>query len=430
MLVAFVLTCAAFGQGDEFEHEPILYSKTTPRNRVSELQARIEKGEWLPARRDSKALLRSVLEALEVSAESQILVFSKTSQQNARISSFTPRAIYFSGDCYVGWAQGGNIEIAVVDEKLGMVFYVLDPRAAGRTPRFRRDRACLSCHGTGRTERVPGVLVRSVFAGSSGFPFFSRGTLQTTHASPFRERWGGWYVTGTHGDMRHMGNVFARETEGRVELDRDAGANVTSLESRVRLEPYLRETSDIVALMVLEHQVIAQNALVRADFATRRALWRQASLQRALEEPVTQTLQGSGLRIVQAEVERVLGKLLFSKEALLTDRVKGNERFVHAFRRGRRAISTGESLRDLDLRTRLFRYRLSYMIHSVSFDALPEQFRSRVYARLWRILTGEDLSKEFAHLDAEERATILRILRATKKGLPEYWTQERDAASG
>ncbi len=429
-VLAFVSTCTASGQSDEFEHEPIRYSKTTPRNRVSELQARIEKGAWSPDRRDGKARVLSVLEALEVPAESQVLVFSKTSQQNTRISPSTPRAIYFSDDCYVGWVQGGSIEIAVADERLGMVFYVLDPRAAGSTPRFRRDRACLSCHGAGRTERVPGVLVRSVFPSGSGFPFFSQGTFQTTHASPFRERWGGWYVTGTHGDMRHMGNVFARQIEGGVELDRDAGANVTSLASRLHLDPYPRKTSDIVALMVLEHQVIAQNAIVRADFATRRALWRQESLRRALGEPVTRALQGSALRIVQAEVERVLRKLLFSREALLTDRVRGSEGFVEAFRCGRRALSTGESLRDLDLRTRLFRHRLSYMIHSIAFDALPEQIRSRIYKRLWDILTGEDRSGEFAHLDAEERATILRVLRGTKRGLPAYWTKARDPASG
>ncbi len=81
----------------------------------------------------------------------------------------------------------------------------------------------------------------------------------------------------------------------------------------------------------------------------------------------------------------------------------------------------GRSLRDFDLHKRLFRYPLSYMIYSAAFDAMPEQARSRVYQRLYEVLSGKDQSAPFAHLSPTDRAAILAIVRDTKTGLPKYW---------
>jgi hypothetical protein len=50
--------------------------------------------------------------------------------------------------------------------------------------------------------------------------------------------------------------------------------------------------------------------------------------------------------------------------------------------------SDGRSLRDFDLQSRLFRYRLSYMIYSDVFDGLPARLQERVYQRLHDVLTG------------------------------------------
>ena len=69
-----------------------------------------------------KAVLEKVLDYLKIPVASQMLVYSRTSLQNDRIHPETPRALYFSDDCYVGWVQGGDIEIIAVDRKLGRYF--------------------------------------------------------------------------------------------------------------------------------------------------------------------------------------------------------------------------------------------------------------------------------------------------------------------
>jgi hypothetical protein len=78
----------------------------------------------------------------------------------------------------------------------------------------------------------------------------------------------------------------------------------------------------------------------------------------------------------------------------------------------------GRSLRDLDLTTRLFRYPLSFLIYSDSFNALPDLAKGEVYRQLRAILTGTDPSPEFARLHPGDRAAILEILAATKPDFP------------
>jgi hypothetical protein len=113
----------------EYELPPILYSDTTPRNRVENLQAQLDSGTQVRSGADGRDTLQRCLAALEVSPDTQVLVFSKTSLQRNRIHPQSPRAIFFSDDCYVGWVPGGLLEIAVTDPLLGLVFYRFDPRA-------------------------------------------------------------------------------------------------------------------------------------------------------------------------------------------------------------------------------------------------------------------------------------------------------------
>jgi hypothetical protein len=79
------------------------------------------------------------------------------------------------------------------------------------------------------------------------------------------------------------------------------------------------------------------------------------------------------------------------------------------------------------LKTRLFRYPLSYMIYSAAFDGMPDLVRDRLYRRLYDILTGQDSSKSvdglsLENLSADDRRRILEIVRETKLDLPAYWT--------
>ena len=180
--------------------------------------------------------------------------------------------MYFNDDVYVGWVQNGDVvEISAADPQLGAVFYTLRQEQAER-PKIVRDRGqCIVCHASSRTSGVPGHLVRSVYADKSGQPFFGSGTFTTDHRSPFKERWGGWYVTGTHGKQRHMGNVISTDRDRPEDLDMEAGANITDLSDHVNTSPYLSPHSDIVALMVLEHQSRMHNLITRANFEAKSA---------------------------------------------------------------------------------------------------------------------------------------------------------------
>ena len=409
----------------EYELPPTLYSTTEPENLISRLQARIDGGELQLLGDQEQDTLRRCLEALGVSVDTQVLVFSKTSLQRNRIHPASPRALYFSDDTYVGWVPGGLLEIATTDPKLGLVFYRLDIRRAARPPRFDRDNDCLSCHAGPHTRQWPALIIRSVFPDASGEPIARAGSFLTDHTSPLAERWGGWYVTGQHGAARHMGNAIAHEDGHEIRLDREAGANVSRLEDRLSTERYLRADSDLVALMVLEHQVTMHNLLAEGALRVRRWLHYQTALQQELGEPVTPEPTGTALRVIETETRRILDGLLFRNEASLAEGgVSGHPEFPVAFRANRRADAQGRSLKDLNLRTRLFEYRCSYLIHSDAFTRLPAPLRTRIYRALQRGLDSAAPEAPFEHLAADERRAISEILTATQ---PE-WLSEAQAA--
>ena len=113
--------------------------------------------------------------------------------------------------------------------------------------------------------------------------------------------------------------------------------------------------------------------------------------------------------------------MLFADETPLKEPIEGVSSFTQTFPERGPRDSKGRSLRDFDLRKRLFRYPLSYLIYSRQFDALPDDIRARIYRRLYDILSGQDETPKFASLSADDRRAILEILRDTKPGLPAYW---------
>ena len=319
---------------------------------------------------------------------------------------------------YVGWVQNGDvIEISTVDQNLGAVFYTVSTEKAER-PRFVRDQGqCMTCHASSRTAGVPGHLMRSVFVDLTGQPHYGSGTYTTTQSSPFEKRWGGWYVTGTHGDMRHMGNVIA-ERDGRLDtLEREPGANVTDLSELVDTSPYLQPTSDLVALMVLCHQLEMHNHITRASFETRLALHYNSIMNNALDREDDHISESTERRVASAG-EKLLKCLLFADEIALNSPVAGVSSFAEDFQASAILDKQGRSLRDFDLETRLFKYPCSYLIHSESFDALPTLMKTYVHRRLKEILSGEDQSGEFEHLSKVDRDNIIKILKVTK---PAFW---------
>lgn len=409
----------ALAQRDDYYSPPINYSTAEVHDPVAELSRQIEAGEVQLEYDDQQGYLKAVLDALDIPISSQTLVFSKTSLQRHRISPHRPRAIYFNDDVYVGFCQNGDVlEFAATDPRQGAIFYTLEQDRG--SPQFIRDQGqCIVCHSSSRTQDVPGYLIRSVFANASGMPEFGSGTFTTDHTSPLKERWGGWYVTGTHGDMRHMGNaIFDKRNE---ELDCETHANLESLDALVSTDAYPGKHSDIVALMVMEHQTQMHNALAWANYETRRAIHQSQIMNEALDREQGHLSETSQRRIERA-AERVVEYLLMCDEFPLTSTVEGTSYFSKEFQSRGVRDSQGRSLRELDLETRMFRYPCSYMIYSAAFEGLPDEVRHEVLVQLNAILRGNDDSEQYRHLTPIDRLQILQILTDTK---PEFAAIQR-----
>ena len=417
ILVAVALATASRSHAqnrEDYELPPVNYSQTSPSNVISRLQTRLASGQWKFAGQD-KETVRALLRELRIPIESQLLVFSKTSLQRGRISPETPRAIYFSDDCYVGWVPGGLLEVAIIDPALGPVFYSFDPRArADSAPGFVRDPDCLRCHGGNFVPHIPGVFARSVFPDVEGEPLFRQGTQVVDYRTPFEERWGGWYVTGRHGKALHRGNICASEKDGALLADFKRGANITNLSSFFATEKYLAGTSDIVALMIFEHQLAVHNALTRAAFSCRKMQDYQKSLQATFKEPLTdEPVYQSVKSVFESATREVVNALLFKEEAPLPAGIEGDPAFVAAFQGGALRGPGGHSLKDLRMKERLFEFRCSYLIYSEAFLNLPQSLKRRVYDRLKRALAITDSDPDYAYISPEERKHITEILRNT-----------------
>lgn len=409
---------------DDFEGPPISYSETTPDNCISRLQERLNKGEVVLEHDNHFGYIKAVLQALNVPLESQSLVFSKTSLQLRRINPKTPRAIYFNTDVYIGFCQNGDVmEVSAVDPKLGTVFYTMDQKKSDGVPQFdRRTDNCLVCHSSSRTEGVPGHLVRSLLTDAGGQPLLAAGSKNVNHTTPIEERWGGWYVTGLAGSQKHMGNLIMSRDEVPETIDNSAGQNVTDLSDRFSVSQYLTPHSDIVALMVLEHQVLVHNRIARASFAVREALHYETMLNEALKNPQGTRLESTTRRI-QSAGDRLVESLLFSGEAKITEPIKGTSGYAEIFAKNAPRDPNGRSLFDLDLNARMFQYPCSYLVYSEAFNALPADMKSYVWQKLWDVLNGKDTTGKFAHLTESDRQAIVEILRATNSDLPDYWRE-------
>jgi hypothetical protein len=386
-----------------FDEDTINYSKTKDTGSIARLQERLDQKQCRLDYDPAYGFLPALLKELGISSTSQMLVFSKTSFQRERISPQTPRALFFNDDTYVGFIPGAPmIEVSVADPKLGGVFYTLQQKATDH-PRFVRTDQCLECHASGKSLGVPGHLVRSFVTDEDGVVDLATGVSPVTDQTPMAERWGGWYVSGTHGQQTHRGNLIgpaAFERQGKEPHDM---GNIVDLSRFFDATRYLRPTSDIVALMVLEHQTHMHNFITRLHYAA------ELSLQ-----------QYGHVRYLNNVTESFLQCLLFSEESPLTSPVKGTSGFTDWFADQGPKDHQGRSLRQFDLQTRLFEYPCSYLIYSEAFDALPEPIKDRVYRRLWEILTQES-SPSFAKIPPESRGAIWEILLETKPALPDYW---------
>jgi hypothetical protein len=353
-----------------FSDAPIHYRSEDLDDPIARLQKKLDYGQLRLHYDPDQGYLCSIMDALGVPLSSQTLVFSKTSFQYPKISPEQPRALYFNDDVYVGRVhEGKSLEFISFDPMQGAIFYIMDEQQVDH-PRFERaENDCVQCHvAASSTRGVPGVLLRSIFTRPNGAQAGGTPAFITGQESAFRDRWGGWYVTGYQGS--HMGNP---------------AANLGS--------------SDVVAHLVLAHQTQMHNLITQTNYQTR--------ISGRFEQPA----------------EQLVRYLLFANEAPIEGVIDAKSTFAADFASRGPRDPLGRSVRDFDLHKRIFKYPCSYLIYSEAFDAIPEPAKSFIYRRLFEVLSGQEQGPEYASLSAEDRRAILEILVATKPGVPDEWKQ-------
>jgi hypothetical protein len=413
-----VVGTSASVAGEDYDEEPIRYSSAPVDDPVARLSRRLAAGELRLRWDETHGYLPSVLNELGIPQSSQVLVFSKTSLQREHITPERPRALYFNDEVYVGTVQHSEVlEISSTDARQGTIFYVGMNRRSGA--QFQRQtHECLQCHDSnGFTGGVPGLVMRSVYPGQDGRPILTAGSHVTDQRGHLPTRWGGWYVTGTTGALGHLGNQLFSENITPETVDPTRGANRMTLAGLIDTTPYLTPHSDVVALLVLGHQLQMHNLLTRASYEGRRALRDDQVMNQALGR-AAEFRSDTFRRRIASVGEALVRYLLFVDEAPLAGAVRGTSTFAADFQARGARDAQGRSLRDLDLERRLLRHPLSYLIYSESFDALPEPVLAYVHQRLLAILTSSADNDPCAHLSATDRRAILEILVATKPGLP------------
>jgi hypothetical protein len=418
MIVLASLTAAAqTGQRTDVfvesrDHPAIAYTTTAVSDPVADLDRQLQEGSIQLTFDGPSGYLRSVLDALKIPIESQSLVFSQTSAQAKEITPRNPRAVYFNDTVAVGWVRGaGVLELAGHDRHQGIVFYTLEQKPSGK-PRMKRDDSCLLCHLTWDTLGVPGLQVLSTFQMSDDPNAYATGVV-ADHRTPLNDRWGGWYVTGKPGAAAHRGNVPVIVKAEDLKKAAGSPPRFNSVAGKFDTRGFPSEYSDVVALMVLEHQAHMTNLLTRLDWEARVA-------QRSPAPNQSQDSDARSSRVREA-IRSLVDYLLFVDEAPLAGRVEESSGFAERFSAQGPRDKRGRSLRQLDLDRRLFRYPCSYMIYSPAFEALAPAIKSAVYERMWTILSGKDDARQYARLSDTDRRAILEILGDTIKNLPSYF---------
>jgi hypothetical protein len=402
VILIFLVIASAAGDPPPYSNineAPHLYLQRTLSDPFTRLKGQIEGGAVALDQYSPKAFLKSLLGALKVPEESQVLVFSTTSLQLSLISPGNPRAIYFNEDVYVGFIPGGKIEILSLDPELGGIFYIFPIPRMGEKLQPERSGRCMNCHSTADSRYIPGLVLQSVVPAPSGGSLDAFRQEETGHQIPYNQRFGGWYVTGQGGMTNHWGNLIGRMQAGEI------ARQMIEPGQRFDFGKYLVPQSDLLAHLLLEHQAGFVNRVLEATYRTRSLLHAGGGQLNAAQDA---ELDGQARDLVRY--------ILFADEpSLPNEGVQGEPTFKTAFLRSRRAASNGGSLKDFDLRQRLFKNRCSYMIYSPIFTALPSEIKRRVFRELASALRDSD--KVYPHLQSEEKERIRTILKDTLPGL-------------
>lgn len=389
------------------EYPALDYSNAALSDSVTALMEAIAEGSITLDHTEEHGYLVSLLKALDIDPSSQLLVYSQTALKKRFVNAETPRALYFNDNTYIAYIQNSrSLEISAMDPDIGSVFFILPQDPKVEVDFDRQMNRCLRCHDSYSLsgDGVPRFLLSSVLSWPDGTMISHEFSTITDTSTPIDRRWGGWFVTGTHGEQEHMGNLLVTDVAMLSNLDLSSNGNKTDLSDIVNVKPYISPYSDIVALLVLEHQIEVQNRIIKANYKIRTILDEAGSV-------TNEQVWEYGEPLVQS--------LLMVNEAPFSDPIKGVSGFTEYFQQLGPMDNKGRSFRELDLNARVFKYPLSYQIYSDAFAALPTEVLIYVYKRLNEILKGEDQSEQFSGLSTQDRSDILEILRDTKSDFPD-----------
>ena len=234
--------------------------------------------------------------------------------------------------------QGSAIEIVSFDPRQGAIFYLLDERKLDKPAFQRAELDCTQCHIAAGTRGVPGVLLRSVFPTQTGTLTPRAPSYITDQESPWKQRFGGWYVSGELSKLS-MGNSAVTEVPA-PDAPRVAAATPTLNPLTEPFDPaaYLAPGSDPVALLVLTHQTQMHNLITLTNYQTRLApsLAKNPGAYRRVQWRYLDAGCAAGRARRRSETGRPVRYLLFAGETPLGG-LNANRSSRHPFARISRA---------------------------------------------------------------------------------------------
>jgi hypothetical protein len=389
----------------DFRVAPHSYLDWKPKDRFAQLQEKAQKGEVKIDTTNDRAFLTSLLEALNIPISSQIMVFSASSLQSERINPRNPRALYFNEDTYIGWVPGGLIEIIAADPEMGPMFYVFNRlRPGGPVPDVERSTKCMNCHAGNATRRLPGLIAESLLVSRAGSSLETFRRDVQGHQIPLETRFGGWHLTGEHNIPNHKANMMGVPQNGKnVIVPVPPGENSD-------LSLHLLPTSDILPNLIHEHQIGFENRLVYAVYTLRQL------------KADNKGMMGAAAKAeIDERAQELARYTLFADEAKFPAKgMVGDPAYAQDFLRDRKTSKSGLSLKDLDMKTRMFKHRCSYMLYTDSWKAAPKELKERVYYHM-ALYLRDQADPQHSHIPQAERLAIRTILKETMNDLPSWW---------
>ncbi len=389
----------------DFKAPPHSYLDWKPKDRFAELQEKAQKGEVKIDTSSDRAFLSSLLQALNVPVSSQMLVFSASSLQSEIINPRNPRALYFNEDTYIGWVPGGLVEIIAADPEMGPIFYVFDRlRPGGPVPNVTRSTKCMNCHAGNATRRLPGLIAESLLVSQAGSSLETYRRDVQGHQIPLENRFGGWHLTGEHNLTDNKANVMGLTRNGRIEKTPVPPGQFSNLDL------HLLPTSDILPHLVHEHQMGFENRLVYAIYTMRQLKAENKGLMSA-----------EGKAEIEERAQELARYIVFADEAKFPAKgIVGDPKYAEDFLRDRKMTKAGLSLKDFDMKTRIFKHRCSFMLYTDTWKLAPRELKDRVYYHMAGYLRDQP-DAQHAHIPPAERLAIRSILKETVTDLPSWW---------